>query len=138
MSKNPFWQSDTYAIIKAMKATGNRLGVIAQWKNLVEQWAIIHSGTPESAAIRAWLPHWQTRPLYTATELAPMFPALIVALGFATRMPPKKSPARLSYELQYGGLPFRTIEGHTYFAVECVHLWRDMSDNAWLGAIFID
>jgi hypothetical protein len=136
MNANPFWQSDTYAVIKAMKATGNRAGVIAQWKDFVEQWAIIHSALPEAAAIRAWLPHWQVRPFYTASELAPIFPALLVALGFTAKMPPKKSPARLSYELQYGGLPFRTLDGYTFFVVERVHFWRDASDAAWRGEIF--
>lgn len=102
-----FWESETYAIIKAMKRSGNRPGVIAEWKDAVERWA----GLPENlsnkdaAAVRAWLPAWQPRPFYTATELAPMWPALAIAVGATMRLTHPKSAMRLEHELDFGGLP---------------------------------
>lgn len=134
---NDFWQSHTYAVIKAMRATGNRDGIVAQWKRNVELWASAEN-TPEGAALRAWLPLWQARPFYTAAELAPMFPALIVALGLTERLPPRKSTARLAFELHYGGLPLLQNQNGSekffpahgglaerFFIVERIKFWRE-------------
>ena len=77
-----FWKGETYAIVKAMKATGNRPGVIAQWKAEMEAWAAMRPvNDPDAQAVRSWLPHWQCRPFYTAEELAPMWPALAIAVA---------------------------------------------------------
>lgn len=131
MSNPKFWQGPIYKTVKAMKATGNRPGVIAQWKAAVEAWAM-QSSSPDAAAVKAWLPHWQPRPAYTAAELAPIFPALAVALGLSAvmgRLPPQYSPARLTNALRFAGLPSRMIGDTEFFIVERVHYWRDVSQE---------
>jgi hypothetical protein len=119
-----FWNSDTYKIVKAMKATGNRPGIVAQWKSTVERWAISAVNDPDAVAVRAWLPLWQVRPFYTAAELAPMWPALAIALGLQTRMMEAPSPRKLEFELHYAELPSFPFEGQCYFIVERIHHWR--------------
>lgn len=120
--KNPFWQSHTYRIIQAMKATGNGPGLIEKWKKNVEAWASNPANdSPDARAVRAWLPFWQSRPLYTAEELVPIWPILGIALGLTNCVHPQKSAQRLSFELDYGGLPSRIIDGQRYFIVERIH-----------------
>lgn len=135
---NPFWSGPTYGVIQAMKARGNRPGIIQQWVALAHQWVLDHKG-PEAAAIRAWLPMFQSRPFYTAAELVPMFPALVVALGLTDR-PPRYSVGRLATELDYGKLPcvknadgsqwFRNPADSTkverFYIVERIHVWKDL------------
>jgi hypothetical protein len=152
MTRNPFWSGPTYGIIQAMKAAGNRPGVIAQWVTLAHQWALDHKG-PDSDAIRAWLPLFQPRPFYTAGELAPMWPALIAGLGLSER-PGTWSAGRLAHELDYGGLPcvkdaddgvwFRNPADRTkierFYIVERIHVWQGMRltqeefEGAYYGA----
>jgi hypothetical protein len=117
-----FWDSDTYQIVKMMKATGNAPGLIDRWKDMVAGWAALHDG-PDAEAIKAWLPNWQVRPFYTAAELAPIFPALAVTLGLCIRPRPIKSAARLANELKFAGLHYIVIDGQEYFVVEQVHRW---------------
>ena len=120
-----FWEGETYAIIKAMKATGNRPGIIAAWKEYVELWAVMRPGDRNAEAVLAWLPHWQVRPFYTAEELAPMWPALAIAVGHTAYWPNVlKNAQRLQFELDYGGLPrLKQIQYGCYFIVERVHYW---------------
>lgn len=116
-------------IIQAMKATGNRPGVIAQWKAGVEKWAQMARTDPNAAAVNAWLPLWQPRPFYTAEELAPMWPALAVATGFTNRWPSvMKSAKRLEHELDFCGLP-RLTYCRRYFICERLHYWQRASEN---------
>jgi len=133
-----FWLSDTFQVIKLMKATGNRPGIILRWKALVQTWALDNAGTAEAKAINAWLPYWQVRPFYTAAELAPIFPALAVTFGIAKRPTPQRSPSRLENELHMGGLPMlhnrdsedlnfrnpKTGQLDHYWIVERLHHWR--------------
>lgn len=122
--KNSFWYSPTYRIIKAMQATGNGPGVIRQWIGELAETAEKHPG-PEADAVKAWLPHWQNRPFYTAAELAPIWPALAMALGFTDKMFAAKHPARLRRELEWGGL--QKLEGWPdYFIVEHQHFWKKL------------
>lgn len=124
MSGRRFWQGETWAIVKAMKATGNRPGVIAEWKEKVAQWAQMHRTDPNAAAVNAWLPLWQPRPFYTAEELAPMWPALAIAVGHTTHWPPvPKSAKRLEFELDYAGLPRLDFHYRQFFVVERIHHW---------------
>lgn len=126
MSGRSFWQGETHAIVKAMKATGNSPGVIAAWKEAVAEWAQMQRTDPNAAAVNAWLPQWQPRPLYTVEELAPMWPALAIAVGHTTRWPAVlKSAERLRFELDYADLPFRIVFGRRYYIVERIHVWRD-------------
>lgn len=135
---NDFWKSSTYGVIKAMKATGNSPGIVAQWIEGARLWAMANDGR-DAAAVKAWLPHWQARPFYTASELAPMWPALTVALGASKYLPPKPSVSRLIFALDYGGLPrlknqngtveFRspvTGAGMSYYIVEQIHYWSKL------------
>lgn len=122
-----FWQSDTYKIVKAMKATGNRPGVIEHWRKLVEAWASNTTG-PDVEAVKTWLPMWQSRPYYTAAELAPIFPLLPIALGWAMRPSPKKSAARLAHELDYAGLPKFDRDGQIYYVVEQIHRAKEFAN----------
>lgn len=148
---NSFWKSDTYAVIKAMKATGNRPGVIAEWIVRAGAWASANDG-PDAVAVRAWLPLWQVRPFYSAAELAPIFPVLAWMLGGKDRLPPTMSPERLAFQLDYGGLPrlekpdlsthYRNpVTGQTarYYIVEEIHRWskqpvtQEEFENVLLG-----
>lgn len=125
---NKFWKGETFHIVKAMKATGNRLGVIAEWKEKVAAWAQMNRTDPDAAAVNAWLPLWQPRSIYTAEELAPMWPALAIATGFTNRWPAVlKSAARLANELEYAGLPYFDLADGRYFIVERVHFWSRAS-----------
>jgi hypothetical protein len=122
-----YWKGETHHIIQAMKATGNRPGIIAQWKEDVAAWAQMHRTDPNAAAVNAWLPLWQPRPFYTADELAPLWPALAIATGFTERWPAVlKSARRLAHELDYYGLP-RLAYFRQYFICERLHYWRGAS-----------
>jgi hypothetical protein len=122
-----FKTDETCRIIEAMKATGNRPGVVECWKNDVAAWAQMHRTDPDAAAVNAWLPLWQPRPFYTADELAPMWPALAIATGVAVRWPAVlKSARRLEFELDVHGLP-RLADYPKYFIVERIHHWRRAS-----------
>ncbi len=123
--KNPFWEGETYAIVQAMKATGNRPGVIAEWKNAVAMWADKNRMDVNAQAVLAWLPSWQVRPFYTAEELAPMWPALAIAIGHTSIWPAvPKSARRLEFELDYADLPRLDRFYRQYFIVERIHYWR--------------
>ena len=120
--------SETRHIIQAMKATGNRPGVIAQWKEAVADWAQKYRTDPDAAAVNAWLPMWQPRPFYLADELAPMWPALAIATGFTNRWPcVVKSARRLEFELDFYGLPHFEMNGQKYYLVERLHFWKNAS-----------
>lgn len=120
---------ETWHIIDAMKATGNRPGIIAGWKQTVAGWAQMHRTDPNAAAVNAWLPLWQPRPFYTVEELAPMWPALAIATGFTNRWPEvPKSAGRLEFELDFHKLP-RLSYCRKYFIVERIHHWRRASDS---------
>lgn len=132
-----FWNGPIAGVVKKMKATGNRPGVIAEWKALVETWAQ-HTNTADADSVKSMLPFWQPRAIYSAAELAPMFPALAIALGVQTfngRMPPAMSPARLANALEFAGLPCRTIDGQRYFAVERLHYWLNIPARGWIEEI---
>lgn len=126
---NDFWKSSTYRIVQAMKATGNRVGVIADWKYRMERWAQFNSG-PDAEAVKAFLPLWQVRSAYTAAELAPIFPAIALMFGFSRRLEPQKSPGRLANELTYAGLPHFEKGDVKYFVVECCHRAKEI-ENAF-------
>lgn len=132
---NRFYAGPTYAVIKAMKAAGNQPGMVERWIATVAQWADDHTGLADAAAIKAWLPHWQARDIYSSEELAPIFPALAVAFTATRTPPPTMSGARLANELKFGGLPHRKINGKDYFAVARLHYWKTMSDTFWLKEI---
>ena len=130
MSGRAFWKGETAAIVKAMKATGNRPGVIAEWKEKVAQWAQMHRTDPNAAAVNAWLPLWQPRVGYTVEELAPMWPAIAIAVGHTSHWPAVlKSPRRLEFELDYAGLPFRIVFEKKYYLVERIHFWKLATDK---------
>jgi len=136
MSGREFWKGETAAIVKAMKATGNREGVIASWKEGVRLWAEANPNSPDAAAALAWLPHWRVRIGYTADELAPLWPALAIAVGHTFRWPSVvKSARRLEFELDYAGLPFRLALSRKYYLVECIHHWEKVSDEEFYKEI---
>lgn len=124
--------SETYHIIEMMKATGNQPGVIERWKGAVADWAQRNRTDPNAAAVNSWLPLWQVREIYSAEELAPMWPALAIATGFTNRWPTVvKSARRLEHELLFYGLPHRKIDGRLFFAVQRLHVWMQLPDEAW-------
>jgi hypothetical protein len=140
MSTTAFWKGgETYHIIQAMKATGNRPGVIAQWKESVAAWAQMNHTDPDAAAVNAWLPLWKVQPFYSAIELAPLWPALGIATGFTDKWPSVlKSAKRLEHELDFHGLP--RLRGYEkewrdYFIVERIHYWRSASREEILREI---
>lgn len=118
------WRGETPHIITAMRRTGNRPGIIAQWKEAVATWAQMHRTDPDATAVNAWLPLWQPRPFYTAVELAPMWPALAIATGFTDRWPSVlKSAKRLEHELDFHGLPRLRSPWQEFFICERIHFW---------------
>lgn len=124
---NHFWKSDTYAIVKALKANGNRPGLIQQWKDAVEAWATSpeNVNSPDAKAVVTWLPAWQARPFYTARELVPLWPMLAVAVGWSDRPPHNtRSVHRLENELLFADLPRFVKNAKNYFIVEKVHYWK--------------
>lgn len=125
MSGRSFWKGETWAIIQAMKATGNRAGIIAAWKDQIQAWAENNPKDPHSASVLSWLPHWQVRPFYTADELAPLWPALAIVIGYTDKWPSvPKSARRLEFELDYAGLPrLPGPRNNRYFIVERIHYW---------------
>lgn len=138
MTRREFWRSPVGCVVSVMRARGNKPSLIAEWVALAHQWALDHN-TPEAAAIRAWLPLFQPRPFYSARELAPLFPALIVALGFGEK-PPQLSAGLLENMLNFSnGLPvlqnangseWFCIPGEPewiarYYIVERLHYWKD-------------
>lgn len=104
MKTTAFYQTDVYRIIQAMKATGNKPGMVRQWRELMQIWALDHPGA-DGDAMRAWIPYWRVRAVYTTDELAPIFPVLAVVFGFAQRAAPAMSANRLANLLEFGGLP---------------------------------
>jgi hypothetical protein len=136
MSGREFWKGETWAIVKAMRATGNRPGVIAGWKADIASWAKNNPRDPNAAAALSWLPHWQVRVAYTPDELAPLWPALAIAVGHATHWPKvPKSTKRIEFELDYAGLPFRLVLGKKYYIVERIHHWEKVSDEEFMREI---
>ena len=120
---------ETLHIIRAMKATGNRPGIIARWKEDIAAWAQMHRTDPNAAAVNAWLPLWQPRPFYTAEELAPMWPALAIVTGYTNRWPAVlKSPMRLEHELDFHKLP-RLTYCRRYFICERIHFWQRADEH---------
>ena len=119
------WNSPTYTVITALKATGNQSGIVAKWKAAAEQWANSELNNPEAVAVRAWLPMWQVRPFYTAKELAPIWPMLAVALKIVERPFHEFSPARLAFLLDYGKLPKVRYNDKDYYVVERLHYWKN-------------
>lgn len=122
-------KTSTYQIVQAMKATGNKAGVIAQWKAQIEQWVQNNPDAPEAAALRAWLPLWQVRDYYSARELVPIWPVLAVVLGLATRLEHLKSARRLEYELDFTRLPHFEKDGEKYYYVEKIHLYKNVTQG---------
>jgi len=120
-------KTTTYRIVQAMKATGNRPGIVAQWKAQIEQWAANEVNNPDAVAVRAWLPLWQVRNYYSARELAPIWPVLAIVLGLATRMEHIKSPARLENELDFARLPYFEKNSEKYYYVEQIHLHKNVT-----------
>lgn len=148
-AEKSFWSSDIYRLTRIMAATGNRPGVIATWKKMVEMWVLDHATNPEGKALLAWLPLWQVRPFYTSAELAPMFPALAKVFGVTSTPSAQRSPARLWNELDYAGMPYlnkRFEDAQTlfknpitgtperYWIVERQHYWlnRHVTEGEFL------
>lgn len=124
--------SPEYRIVSEILRRGNQPGLIAEWFAGMRAWADANTGK-DAEALRVWLRLAKARPFYTAHELAPMIPALALALGFADRMLPRAVPNRLHNVLQFYGLPLlkctngtnHFIGMGTYFVVEHCHKWRD-------------
>lgn len=132
--KNPYWNSPVFQVVKGMKASGNMPGMVARWIEAAAHWAGEHAPLPEAKAIQAMLPYWRARPFYTASELAPIFPALMKVFGIADKQH-EMSGARLGYMLDDAGLPkLKNANGSTffhdamgvlqeYYVVERLHHW---------------
>lgn len=126
-----------YEVVNHMtRNTGNGPGMVRVWIDAALKWADENPG-PQAQAIRDWTAHWQVRPFYTATELTPLFPALIVAFGILERPPAQMSARRLANYLDYFKLPklrnagngthFRhpyRYELEEFYIVEQIHKWR--------------
>ena len=143
---NDFWQSPIYRIVRGTKACGNQPGMVARWISSVEEWARRNANHPDGKSVIAMLPYWRARPFYTAAELAPLIPALAVAFGISVIPPPVMSGARLSFALDYAGLPvLRNVNGTEWFhdaagIVEQIHKWADtpMTQEEFERVLFDD
>ncbi len=136
MTRSEFWGGPVYKTVQAIKARGNQEGIVKVWIAAAHQWALDNRG-PDAEAIKAWVPYFQPRPFYTAAELAPMFPALVAALGLPFRNV-NYSPGRLANALDYAKLPTLIRNdggawfsdparpGHesVYYIMERPHYWR--------------
>ena len=136
MTRDEFWSGPVWPVANAMMRSGNQPGIIKQWVASAYQWALDNRG-PDAGAIKAWVPHFQPRPFYTAAELTPMWPALVAAMGLPFRNV-NYSPGRLANALDYAKLPLlirddggvwfrdpaRPGEESTYYIVEQVHYWK--------------
>lgn len=139
MSGREFWKGETWAIVKAMKSTGNQAGLIAGWKDSVRSWAENNPRDPNAAAVLSWLPHWNVRAAYLTDELAPLWPALAIAVGHTTHWPNvPKSAKRIEFELDYAGLPSRLLHGKKYYVVERIHHWIKVSEDEFRREILGD
>jgi len=129
----------TRLIIQQMRAQGNQPGLIRIFKREMGLWAGKHKNTRDGEALLQWLPLMPERPVYTARELVPLFPAMALALGLTRRLQPQKSTLRLARELEFHNLPkLQNANGRdtfkhpvanyddNFFIVECVHKWRDI------------
>lgn len=131
----------TQRIVDQMRVQGNKDGLVRIFKREMQAWAEPRLDTADGRAINAWLPHFPSRPFYTARELVPLFPALGLALGYTKFLQGQKSSARLANELKFCKLPvlmnangtskFRhpvyvkaDNEPQEFFIVEHVHKWR--------------
>ena len=114
----------TYQIVQAMLHRGNQPGLLREWFDGLKAWAETHKG-PDANALALWLDVAKPRPFYTAAELAAMWPAFKLALGFAKIMTEPPSANRLANELKFHRLPVCwTDDGKEYFIVERCHHWR--------------
>ena len=156
MTREEFRKTDTYQIVQAMRAIGNKPGIVQIWKNSVENWARMFPDDPAAKAAIAWLPFWQVRPLYTVEELAPIWGALGIFFGLSSKLREvPKSPQRLAFELDFAELPkviladdyipgsssLKVPDGaqafieemrprKTYYIVERIHHWEKAFDHA--------
>ena len=119
-----------------MHATASHAGIIRLWQAKVSEWAKSMPPTPDKQAVLAWLPLWQNRPFYTAAELAPIFPALALALGYADTLQAPRSPKSLANRLTFFRLlTLRNIDdsdifvhpvtgrNERFFVVENIRKW---------------
>lgn len=120
----------TYKIVRAMYETGNGKGLIAQWLDQVTRMTTIE------ASVTVWADHMKPLPFFSARQLTPIIPSLMLGLGLAITLPPIKSPTRLARELEKAGLPklkntngteYFNIHGYTekLFIVERIHYWKN-------------
>lgn len=120
--------SDTYRIVEAMKARGNQPGLIREWFDGMKVWAEANKGA-DASALRLWLDYAKPRTIYTAAELAALWPSFKIALGMETRLMAPPSANRLANELDFHGLPRLQNNGglelRNYFIVERLHYWRE-------------
>lgn len=126
--------SPTYQIVNMICRRGNQPGIIREWFDGLRKWASENTG-PDAEALRCWMDIARVRPFYTAEELAPLWPALKLTLGLASRLDPAPGANRLHNELVFHGMPklqnaetgsFEFFESHQrYFIVEHVHRWRN-------------
>lgn len=124
-----FWKGETAHIVEAMK---QQPGLVEHWKAGVAEWAKKNRGNEHANAVNAWIELWQVREIYSAHELAPLWPALSIATGFREHWPAiQKSPARIEHELEFYGLPMRRIGGRKYFAIERRGHWRRAQTSEW-------
>lgn len=120
---------ETRHIIEAIKAHPR---LVEHWKASVAQWAQMNRTDPNAQAVNAWLPLWQTRELYSAEELAPLWPALAIASGFTKHWPNvPKGAALIENELRFCGVPCRYVNGRIYFAIERRGYWRHAETSKW-------
>lgn len=137
-------------IVKQMKRTGNQPGIIQQWIAGANKWADENPGR-DGQAIREWVAHWQARPFYTSTELAPLIPALGVAMGITEKPLPQFGTKRLEHMLDFAGLPklkrkrggylFRhpyRLKTEEFYIVEQIHFWkeRELTQEEFIDAAF--
>lgn len=125
--------SANYAVVRRMLETGNQPGIISQWFAGMRKWAEANQ-TPDAKALRLWLDMVKARPFYTAEELAGLWPALKLTLGFNDYLAPRPSANRLQNELMFHRLPLlrNNNTGQNYFPgvgtlfiVERIHYWKE-------------
>lgn len=128
--------AEARALVSWMRARGNRTGAVTEWIKNLTAWAENQPSTVDTRALRAMLPLWQVRPVYTAAELAPLLPTLYVVAGIRKVPGQAIGPATAKNILLKAGLPMlgsgarfaHPITGQLdqYFIVERLHYWAKL------------
>jgi hypothetical protein len=108
------YKTGNYQVIKTLKNYSTR-DVLDHWIADLAAWAKDQDSL-EAKAVKLWLPTFKVRPIYTAAELCPIFPALSLYLKFSAKWVAPMSPARMKALLEFSQMPkLKNVDGSNMF-----------------------